>query len=379
MFSLKDIKSELLQVIKKRRIVLASVLKPIDDTRMLEKLGATLTQSGEYEVTIIGYPSIAGSLDSKIPLIPLKPFTRFSVERLLVPWRIFRLINQVKPEIIVINTPELLLMSIFQKIFFGRKVIYDVLENYYRNVRYSNAYAVALRPVLSLFVRGIELLTKPFISLFILAEKGYEEELDFVNPHVVAENKLPQLMANRYSKGQKKGYHRLIFSGTLAPTTGILETIEHAKKLHAIDQYYSLTIIGYCALEKFLEQIKDEISGCDFIQLIGGSSLVPHSQILEEICKADVGFAIYKINLSTESSIPTKLYEYLALRLPTLISHNIQSHELLTRLRAGIILPLCPNYDQLNDQLKQLELPLTDPDLFWDQEGERVLNALKLL
>ncbi len=35
---------------KKRRIVLASILKPIDDTRMFEKLGTSLSTIKDYEV-----------------------------------------------------------------------------------------------------------------------------------------------------------------------------------------------------------------------------------------------------------------------------------------------------------------------------------------
>ncbi len=41
-----------MQEIKKRRIVLASVLKPVNDPRMFEKMGQSL--SHHYEVHIIG-------------------------------------------------------------------------------------------------------------------------------------------------------------------------------------------------------------------------------------------------------------------------------------------------------------------------------------
>ena len=53
---------------KKRTIVIASVLKPIDDTRMFEKFGMSLSDSGNYNVVIIGYPSKA---------IPSYPNVRF--------------------------------------------------------------------------------------------------------------------------------------------------------------------------------------------------------------------------------------------------------------------------------------------------------------
>ena len=42
---------------KKQRIVLASVLKPVDDTRMFEKIGKSLAREPKYEISIYGYPS----------------------------------------------------------------------------------------------------------------------------------------------------------------------------------------------------------------------------------------------------------------------------------------------------------------------------------
>ena len=42
---------------KKQRIVLASVLKPVDDTRMFEKIGKSLSDNPDFEIFIIGYPS----------------------------------------------------------------------------------------------------------------------------------------------------------------------------------------------------------------------------------------------------------------------------------------------------------------------------------
>jgi len=41
---------------KKQRIVLASVLKPVDDTRMFEKIGKSLSRNPDYEIFIIRYP-----------------------------------------------------------------------------------------------------------------------------------------------------------------------------------------------------------------------------------------------------------------------------------------------------------------------------------
>ena len=63
-----------MQEMKKRRIVLASLLKPVNDTRMFEKIGVSLAQSGQYEVHIIGYPSGTSVSEPNVHFHPLPRF-----------------------------------------------------------------------------------------------------------------------------------------------------------------------------------------------------------------------------------------------------------------------------------------------------------------
>lgn len=366
------------QVIKKRRIVLASVLKPVDDTRMFEKIGMTLAATGEVEVTIIGYPSTKVFNHESILFNSLPSFTRISWTRLLIPWIIFKKINQVKPELIIINTPELLFISILNQIFFGRKVVYDVLENYFRNIRYTAVYPSLLRLPLAVGVRLIELITAPLIHRFLLAEKGYQAELGFAKPYTFLENKLPKSVASGFTRQRTNGYSNLIFTGTLATTTGVFEAIRLCQKLYQLDSSFSLTIIGYCPVPETLAQIKNEIKGCSYITMIGGDQLVPHSEILRAISQADFGIVIYPTNPSTQSSIPTKLYEYLALKLPVLIRHNEESHQLVTECKGGIILEETPHYPSLSAALKTFNFAPSPPDsIYWESQSEVLINSLK--
>ena len=368
-----------MQVIKKRRIVLASVLKPIDDTRLFEKIGMTLAANDELEVTIIGYPAENVPQHTSINFDKLPKFSRVSWKRLLMPWIIFKKIYQVKPELIVINTPELLFVAVLNKIFFGRQVVYDVLENYFRNIRHTTVYPVLLRWPLAVMVRSIELIFVPFIFRFLLAEKGYRAELGFAKPSTVLENKLPKFIADKFSRQKSTGYSKLIFTGTLATTTGVLEAIRLCQKLHQLDSSFSLTIIGYSPVPETLAQIKNEIKDCDFITLIGGDQLVPHSEILRAISQADFGVAIYPTNPSTQSSIPTKLYEYLALKLPVLIRHNEESHQLIRDYKAGVILDEAPNYHTLAHLMKTTHFNPSPPNfIFWESQEEDLLVSLKL-
>jgi hypothetical protein len=367
-----------MQVIKKRRIVLASLLKPVDDTRMLEKIGATLASTGLYEIFIIGFPTATQHHYQNITFLPLRPFDRLSLNRLKATLEVAKKIHEVKPELIIINTPELLWIAIANRIFFGRKIIYDVLENYYRNIRFTAIYPVWIRFWLAPLVRAIEVLSSPFVNHFFLAEDGYSNELSFTKPNVILENKLPKTIADKFVKPGT--LNRLIFTGTLAPTTGILESIELCVGLHLVNPNYTLTIIGYAADRTFLKQLQSKIEDKPFIKLIGGDHLVPHHQILHEISQAGVGIVIYKVNQSTISSIPTKLYEYLALKRVVLIKHNEASHQLVLGLNSGIVLAETPDFRVLDKQLKTQNFThATPPTVFWESDAVRLLDSISKL
>lgn len=360
----------------KKRVVLASVLKPVSDTRMLEKIGPALVSEG-FDVYIIGYPS-SGTFDvAGITVLPLAQFHRTSFRRLLMPWVIFKKINQIKPEIIIINTPELMLVAVLNKILTGRKIIYDVLENYYRTIRYTQTYPPGLRFLVASIVRFTEIIFSPLIDRFLLAEKGYKHELKFARNAVILENKLPEKIAERLRLNHSS-YHNLLFSGTLAPTTGVFEAIKIGKELHAINPQYNLTIIGYAAMPEVLIKIRKEIADAPYITLTGGDQLVPHEDILHEISKAGIGIIIYPPNPGTESSIPTKLYEYLALKLPVIISHTAPSIELVNRSLAGIVLQNGFNAVIINEQLANSTFTFTSHhEIYWEAEVEKLTKALK--
>lgn len=360
----------------KKRVVLASVLKPVDDTRMLEKIGGTLASAG-FEVFIIGYPSSGQTQVPGISMVSLSRFKRISLKRLLIPWFIFKKINALKPHIIIINTPELLFVSLLNKVFFGRKIVYDILENYYRNIRFTQAYPAVFRLVLAGMVRFTEVITAPFVDKFLLAEKGYAGELRFARQPVILENKLPKSVAGKYEPARSARFN-LLFTGTLAPTTGIFEAIQLSKELHALNPNYTLTIIGFAALPDVYAKLKREIIDAPFIKLMGGNTLVPHEDILRAISKAGTGIIIYPPNPSTESSIPTKLYEYLALKLPVIIAHTEASTNLVKQYRAGIVLQPGWNAATVHEQLTHSSFAFDcGEEIFWEHDAAKLTQVLK--
>jgi glycosyltransferase involved in cell wall biosynthesis len=358
-------------------VVIASVLKPVNDTRMFEKIGLTLASKG-YEVHVIG--SSHGKSET-VTMHSLGSFRRISKKRLLAPFSVLQKLFSIRPQILIITTHELLFISFWVKAILRCKVIYDVQENYYRNIKYTNAFPLILRAPIAAYVRLKEKLSSGFVDHFILAEKSYASELSFIGDRfTIIENKVKRTAFKR-EQTSLPGI-KLLFTGTLAESTGVFIAIDIAKALHAIDPTVQLTIIGYAPQSGTLGQIQRAVTNSPFIHLSGGDHLVAHEVILENIRNADFGIVSYPPNPSTSGSIPTKLYEYLGFQLPVLlIDGNPRWIELCNRYSAAVLFqyPLAGDVERLYGEMKNRAFYTTIPEeVFWESEELKLLPILVL-
>jgi glycosyltransferase involved in cell wall biosynthesis len=362
---------------KKQRIVLASILKPVDDTRMFEKMARALSKVEDYEIYVIGYPSKAKiNQQENITQLSLKPFKRLSLSRMLAPWHVLQKVYKVKPKVLIVNTHELLIVSIVNRIFFGTQIIYDIRENYWRNILNTSAFPAGLRYLIAGWVRLKEKLTAPLFHSFFLAEKTYKDELTFVaGKQIVLENKT--LLPDGFMRTTTTQKINLLFSGTLAESTGVFEAIELTKKLHQLDARIELKIVGYCAVDSTLERIKKSISDYSFITLEGGHELVSHSKIFEAIASADFGIIAYPPSTHIENRIPTKLYEYLACKLPIILQDYKPWVEICAPHKAALVI----NFKSYNpwEVLKEMSTAfyISEPtEVTWTSEEPKLLNHI---
>ncbi|OEK04420.1 glycosyltransferase family protein [Roseivirga misakiensis] len=310
---------------KKTKLVIASLLKPIDDTRMLDKFGLSIAETNTYDVNIIGFDSKNTRAVENITFHPLKSFTRLSFSRLLKPFKVFRIYIKVKPKVIIANTHELLIVTSLYKILFGGTFIYDIRENYAKNIRNTAVFPAPLKPFIAAWVRLKEWISKPFVDQYILAERVYLKQLPFLSKRsTIIENKYVPLVTSRIDDSKHQSDRiSLVFTGTIADSNGVFEAIEVTKNLHRLNENIRLKIVGYCALKRDLVRLKEEIKDLDFISLNGGDHLVPHTEIVEAIHQADFGFVFKKANNGmNDEKLLTRLFEYTANKLPILLINN---------------------------------------------------------
>jgi len=372
-----------MQEIKKRTIVLASVLKPANEPRMFDKIGTSLAK--HYEVYCIGAPiaSENNSDYSNPKLIFLNQSGRISLSRLLAPFVILKTVMRIKPSVLIICTHELLFISLIAKIFTRCKVIYDVQENYYRNITFGKSFSFFTGLLLAVYVRSKERISKLFVDHYFLAERAYETEMNFFGTKkTILENKLVDFETNASSPRRKSAQNiRLLFTGTLAETTGVFIAIDLATKLHQLDKNISLKIVGSSVNKKQLEDIEKKIKDHSFIELIGGNTFVPHQKIIDAIGLVDFGIISYPPNPSTFNAIPTKLYEYLGLQLPILLVAHPEWSKICEPFNAAISFKLVsPPIDQVLNAMKTREFYTSPPqNVFWASEELKLMQTLETL
>jgi glycosyltransferase involved in cell wall biosynthesis len=370
-----------MQEIKKRRIVLASVLKPVDDPRMFEKMGQSLSR--DFEVHIIGTRARKAPDHTNIFFHPLSSYSRFSVNRILAPLTIFFKIVNIRPQVLIICTHELLWMVLAARIFTGCKVIYDIRENYFRNIRHTNAFPKVLRVTIAVYVRFKEWITAPFVSKFLLAEAGYAKELKFIGSrHVTIENKVKKVALPASQKWSAMDDHtHLLFSGTLSPTTGIFVAIDLATKLHAIDPKIRLHILGFSPMKAVQHEIARVVGDKPYIFFEESVEPVPHVEILKAVQMADAGIIAYPPNLSTTNTIPTKLYEYLGYKLPILLTDHHPWIQICEPYNAAVTFhPAGVDASQILETIRQTTFYTADPvNVFWEFEEAKFLHTIASL
>ena len=232
---------------KRKVIAIISVLKPVDDSRMYEKIGLSLNQANKYEINIIGFWSKNVPRHPHIHFFPLFKFHRLHWKRFTASWNIYKNLLKLKPDITIATSPENLIVICFYKILFGTQIFYDVQENYSRNILMNKRSSWVVRYILAACTRLVEKICTPLISQFLLAEKTYAVELPFAKgKSTIVENKYKVVAGLKPLTKMNRSLH-FAYTGTIGESYGIFDAVAFAKAAFTVNSNFRLTIAGYCA------------------------------------------------------------------------------------------------------------------------------------
>lgn len=303
---------------KKAVVVIASVLKPVDDTRMYEKMARSLVRADKFSVNILGFSSNTHSDSSDIHFHSLFDFKQSQYRRLLANVLLFMRLFRLKPSVIIVNTPELApAILLYKYLFIDCSLVYDVLENYKRNILFHHQDKVRLRRILSFLITFWEKLLVRNCEQILVAEQGYFLEMAWLSKTsaVLIENKVLKSENNYYQVSDNK--LTLVYTGTISTVYGIEDALRFATQLHAALQgNLSFVIAGHVTQQDTYNILVESLKEYLWIDAKISEFPVPHKVLLEVMQQANAGIVCHQLLPSIWNCFPTRIWEFMAHEVP---------------------------------------------------------------
>lgn len=308
------------------KICILTSAHPPFDVRIFHKEAKTLVKAG-YKVVLIAQHIKEETVD-KVRIVPLPtPKNRF--ERMTkVVWRLLRLALKEKANIYHFHDPELILIGLTLKLF-GKKVIYDVHEDYGQKILSKSWIKYKFRKPISFFVDFIEKISSIFFDYIITADSHTKMKFKKNKVGVVA-NFPPLAFADGVKADKKKGPFKVIYVGGISEDRGatkIVETIEYLKhediEIHLLGKVDAPSLI-----ELFNSTPRIKYHG-----------IVPWEEVIKYLVNADVGLILLQpvpAYLYCPGENIIKLFEYMSVGLPIIISNFPKLENMISEINCGV-------------------------------------------
>jgi hypothetical protein len=309
------------------KVLIANVLKPVDETRMRHKLAASLEHIKGVELHLFG-KTHTGSKDQLIVLHEYDGNTNH-ISRWQVQWAFFLCLMRVKPQLVILETPELVLPYAMFRLMNKSKLVYDVLENYQLNHRWSAVRSGVSKWLIGVASHTLHRLTVWMADHIFLAEKIYANQLDIHTKCSVLENKAPvffkKLDVQHITTANSV---KLLFTGSLSPESGVFQCVEMVSRLFEAGYSVHLTIAGYAMKPIWQKALRKSCADVRCFSLFGVEHFVNHRAMAQIMQQSNVALMAYADLPHYADKRPTKLFEYLALRKPILAHFKLAKLDL---------------------------------------------------
>jgi len=353
-----------------------SVLNPIHHTRIFFKLAWTQAKLG-CKVSILAQAQKGHQWQiTNIQTYPQPTFSRLSIRRLLTPFIYLRKALKRKADVYTIHTPELLLTALLLKALRPSiSLIYDVHEDYAKNIQFAGYYPKAIR-FLAKAIRVYEKFAIRFFDYVTYAEYCYHDILNAKQKAYILRNSFTNRpIAHTTPQTPIPSRPYLLYTGTIAENWGIKETLKLWIEWNK-HQEILLIVAGFAPQPQILTDIQQQVEAANLshnFQLIGGNTYLPYTEIIHLIKHCWLGLALYKLRPNIKGKIPTKFYEFMANKKPLLFTNDPQWIDFNQKYPLGF-----PWQNQTLSQIQtaiQSFKPHQGKEAYWTQD-EQTLQAI---
>jgi len=354
---------------------------PADDIRIFIKECRTLAKAG-YNVSLIA-PGTKCEKKEGVRTVGISRSKGGRFFRMTVTARrIFQAALKENAHVYHFHDPELIPVGLLLRIL-GKKVIYDVHEDYCKQTLSKSYIPEILRKSIAFLIKIIEYLSSKIFDGIVTATDDILKNFSHYKRAVSIKNFpiLSDFSIFRENRDKNKEMFNLIYVGGLTEIRGISQII---KALEFIDsnRKFKLILCGRFYPTDYEKEVRG-LKGFEKVEYLGWKD--PHD-IPELLIRADVGIICFLPEPNYIKAMPIKLFEYMATSLPVIASNFPLWKEIVEGNKCGI----CVDPLDLEDIADTIKYFLKHPEerkkmgnngrcavlqkYNWEKESEKLTN-----
>ena len=304
------------------------------DTRILHKQCASLSAAGIGRVTLFVADGL-GDEDWKGVRIRDVGQSRFGrLGRAMAgSIRMWRALRSEKPDLVQLHDPELLPLG-YLLMRSGVHVVFDMHENLPKEILTKPWVSPPARKVVSRLARAGQLaVTRRMPTIF--AENSYVRDFPSTAPSAVVLN-FPLVDALLAISEPRHPTFTVGYIGGISTERGAPVVLDAVFRLRAAGQSVEAKLVGPVAAEPAVVDRIDAGVRAGWLQSYG--RLKPEDG-WREMARCHVGVAVLQPSGNFVDSYPTKLFEYMALGLPVVVSDFPLWRGVVESAACGLVVP----------------------------------------
>lgn len=337
-----------------KQVLIMSSVHPWNDTRIFHREAISLANAG-YEVTLYAMESNR-TYHHEISNLTVKTLSKTSKrKRFQTWWTFFNIARKSSASIIHLHDPELLPLGYILQIFHKKQVVFDMHEDFPAVLKSKK---IARYPIAKPFLHLATYLEKRMlqkVSAIVFAEAYYKENYRDVSTVQVDVYNYPFLQ--QPVSAEKYEIPTLIYAGAIHEIRGFKEMLEVARLLKKTGYTFQLLIIGQvpARLETYATNFQRKYDLKQEVRLVGRLDL---SELMSYYAKSHIGLALLHPVDNYLRSLPTKVFEYMSVSLPYILSDFEVYRELVKKTASGIVV----DAQKPQEITKQIQLLLNNPE-----------------
>jgi glycosyltransferase involved in cell wall biosynthesis len=312
-------------------IVHASTTHRQFDNRIYKNECLSLVKQG-YKVSII-VPRADVDIENNVKFHQLNigttPWIRASVGVFLVFFKAL----QLRPTVLHIHDPELLLAAFLLKLATGCRIVYDAHENYggmIRDASLSNYVKELLIGTLDMIYR----IALPKFDLIVTVCPSMAERYKTYNDKILVLQNYPRMYVSKEASNEalQNNKFKILYSGTVISQSIILNALLVLRE--SVDIEYH--IAGYYS-DDFVKMVREK--GLEHNVVFHGLLTRDELELLSKSCHCGIQLLEYNHNVGWDTGTMgnTKVFDYLGFGLPIIVTDfKIWQENILNKYECGI-------------------------------------------